>query len=46
MLICIEPVVMLPGIGGFQLEDLVLVGEDGAEILTDYADTQELFVIQ
>jgi len=46
MLICIEPVVMLKGIGGFQLEDLVLVGEDGAEILTTYADTQELFVIR
>lgn len=46
MLICIEPVVMLKGIGGFQLEDLVLVTEEGAEILTTYADTQELFVIQ
>ena len=46
MLICIEPVVMLRGIGGFQLEDLILIKEDGAEILTNYADTEDMFVIQ
>jgi Xaa-Pro dipeptidase len=46
MLICIEPVILDKDIGGFQLEDLVLITEDGSEILTNYADTKELFVIQ
>jgi len=46
MLICIEPVVMFEGLGGFQVEDLVLITEDGSQILTDYSDTEELFVIQ
>ncbi len=46
MLICIEPVVLFEGLGGFQVEDLILITEDGSQILTDYADTEELFVIQ
>jgi Xaa-Pro dipeptidase len=46
MLICIEPVVLIQGLGGFQVEDLVLITEDGSKILTDYADTEELFVIE
>jgi Xaa-Pro dipeptidase len=46
MLICIEPVVLIEGLGGFQVEDLVLITEDGSKILTDYADTEELFVIE
>jgi Xaa-Pro aminopeptidase len=46
MLICIEPVVLDKDLGFFQLEDLVLITEDGSQILTDYADTEELFVIQ
>lgn len=46
MLICIEPVIMFKELGGFQVEDLVLITEDGSKILTDYSDTEELFVIQ
>jgi Xaa-Pro aminopeptidase len=46
MLICIEPVVLIEGLGGFQVEDLVLITEDGSQILTDYFDSEELFVIE
>lgn len=46
MLICVEPVILDKDMGGYQLEDLVLVKEDGAEILTSYSDTAELFVIE
>jgi len=46
MLICIEPVILFKELGGFQVEDLILITEDGSEILTDYADSEELFVIQ
>lgn len=46
MLICIEPVVLDKEVGGFQVEDLILITEDGSEILTDYSDTEELFVIE
>ena len=46
MLIYIEPVIVDERVGALQLEDLILVKEDGAEILTTYADTEELFVIQ
>jgi Xaa-Pro aminopeptidase len=46
MLICIEPVVLIEGLGGFQVEDLVLITEDGSRILTDYFDSEELFVIE
>jgi Xaa-Pro aminopeptidase len=46
MLICIEPVILFKDLGGFQVEDLILITEDGSEILTNYADTEELFVIR
>jgi Xaa-Pro aminopeptidase len=47
MLIYIEPVLMLQDVGGFAVEDLVLVNEHGpAEILTTYAGTEEMFIIQ
>ena len=46
MLIYIEPVIVDERVGALQLEDLILVKEDGAEIITTYADTEELFVIQ
>jgi len=45
MLMCIEPVHFNKEVGGYQLEDLVLITEEGSEILTDYADTEEMFVI-
>jgi Xaa-Pro aminopeptidase len=47
MLICIEPVLLSKELGGYAVEDLVLIKEEGsAEILTNYADTEEIFVIQ
>jgi len=45
MLLCIEPVHFSQEVGGYQLEDLVLITETGSEILTNYEDTEELFVI-
>lgn len=45
MLICIEPVVLDKDLGGFQLEDLILITEEGSVILTNYADTEEMFLI-
>ena len=46
MLICVEPAYLSDRLlGGYQVEDLVLVTEDGAAILTNGSDTQELFVI-
>ncbi len=46
MLICIEPVIMDKDVGGFQLEDTILITDKGSELLTNYADTEEMFVIQ
>jgi Xaa-Pro aminopeptidase len=45
MLICIEPVHFNQEVGGYQLEDLVLITNTGSEILTNSEDTKELFVI-
>ena len=34
--IAVEPGLYRPGLGGLRLEDLVLVTEDGHEVITDY----------
>jgi Xaa-Pro aminopeptidase len=44
-LLCIEPVHFSEEVGGYQLEDLVLITDTGSEILTNSEGTEELFVI-
>lgn len=36
MVLCIEPAYLDPGVAGYHIEDLVLVTDDGHEVLTDY----------
>ena len=36
MVLCIEPAYLDPGAAGYHIEDLVLVTDDGREVLTDY----------
>jgi hypothetical protein len=41
--VTVEPGIYLPGLGGIRIEDLVIVRDDGPEILTTY--TKELVVV-
>lgn len=43
MLITIEPGIYLEGVGGVRIEDLVVVTEDGARVLTEF--TKELLTV-
>lgn len=40
MVVAIEPGIYLPGTGGVRLEDVVLVTEDGCQVLTHHLDNQ------
>ncbi len=46
MLICIEPIHFIPGIEGYHIEDLVAITKDGAKILSNYTNTDEMVVIR
>jgi Xaa-Pro aminopeptidase len=41
--VTVEPGIYLPGLGGIRIEDLVIVGEDGPEILTTF--TKQLVTV-
>ena len=42
-IVTVEPGLYLPGVGGCRIEDLVVVTEDGCEILTSF--TKDLLVV-
>lgn len=45
MVLCIEPLCWYPNEWGVQLEDELIVTEDGYELITDYYDESQLFQI-
>ena len=45
MLLCIEPLLLFPGVEGYQIEDEVLVTKGGHEILSNLMDTSNLYEI-
>lgn len=46
MVFCIEPLLLIPGVEGYHVEDEILITKDGYEILTDLMDTSELYEIR
>lgn len=46
IVLCIEPLLLMPGVEGYHVEDEVLITRDGYEVLTDLMDTSELYEIK
>jgi Xaa-Pro dipeptidase len=46
MVLCIEPLLLIPGVEGYHVEDEVLVTEDGYEKITNLIDTSKLYEIK
>jgi Xaa-Pro aminopeptidase len=46
MVLGVEPVLLVPGAYGFQCKDIVAVGPDGCDVLSDVTDTDRLLVIE
>ena len=46
MVLCIEPAYLDAGVAGYHIEDLVLVTDDGRDVLTDYESASEAQVIE
>lgn len=45
MVLGVEPVLLVPGKYGFQVKDIVAVGAEGCEVLSDVTNTDRLLVI-
>jgi Xaa-Pro aminopeptidase len=46
MVLGVEPVLLVPGRYGFQVKDIVAVGADGSDLLSDVTNTDRLLVIE
>jgi Xaa-Pro dipeptidase len=46
MVLGTEPVLLIPGKYGFQVKDIVAVGPEGCEVLSDVTNTDQLLVIE
>jgi len=46
MVMCVEPIHVVPGVMGFQVEDEILITDDGYEFITESASSTELPVIE
>jgi ectoine hydrolase len=46
MVLGVEPVLLIPNRFGFQVKDIVSVGSDGCEVLSDVTNTDQLVVIE
>ena len=47
MVLGIEPLIYETGFGfGMQNKDMVLVTDDGCELLSDYTDTDKLIIVE
>ena len=46
MVLCIEPAYLDPGVAGYHIEDLVLVTDNGREVLSDYEHARQAQVIE
>ena len=46
MVFAVETRVRLPGVQGFHIEDLIVIREEGPEIITKFMDTSRLMELQ
>ncbi len=46
MVMCIEPVFLVPGVGGYHIEDCLVVRPEGVEVLSDINFASSLFEIK
>jgi Xaa-Pro aminopeptidase len=45
MVLGVEPILLVPGAYGFQVKDIVAVGRDGCDVLSDVTNTDRLLAI-
>jgi Xaa-Pro aminopeptidase len=46
MIFGVEPTVLIPGLFGVQLKDMIAVTNDGCELLSDAVSTDEMILIE